>query len=241
MKAGFKQGEGGHVMVVTVRRLTAIVLMALVVTACGSSNGPRESDTTTTTTSLPGAAGEQAIAHDVTAGTVWGGNVSDTDGASLRINQENQALLSFPPPPITQSCYERVTLRLWLENGSGDDVATISAYPSAVFGIASLKSGSYIGRDNLVSNRPRTDAQVSRQAGWIDWDITELTHKWANGERFGDATITPDPGSDVVISLRPPVTDSALRYVRQFTSTEGIQEHRPRVVWQAKPGCTKTS
>jgi hypothetical protein len=214
MKAGFKQGEGGHVMVVTVRRLTAIVLMALVVTACGSSNGPRESDTTTTTTSLPGAAGEQAIAHDVTAGTVWGGNVSDTDGASLR---------------------------MWLENGSGDDVATISAYPSAVFGIASLKSGSYIGRDNLVSNRPRTDAQVSRQAGWIDWDITELTHKWANGERFGDATITPDPGSDVVISLRPPVTDSALRYVRQFTSTEGIQEHRPRVVWQAKPGCTKTS
>lgn len=210
------------------------------VTSCGSRSVQKQQLPTSTTTTPSGASGSQSITHDVTVGLDGGGDYSvlDVSGTFTRIAVPGMALFSFTAPPITDSCYKTVKLRLWLEHASGDAVATIAAYPSATVEISALKLGAFVASDNLLSNRPRSDVEVTTASGWVEWDITELTHTWARGDRFENAPVVPDPKTDVVVALRSPIFSSDIAFERTFTSSEGAPDHHPEVRWQAKPSCT---
>jgi hypothetical protein len=220
----------------------ASIVMSLSLTGCGV-NSDRPLSSSSTTTGLPaGASGVVQPVTDLSAGLGWSDTdgVKDTKGPDLKVDDMGMLLVAFTAPPMTPTCYGSVKLRLWLESATGDSPVTLSSYPSAQLDASKMQPGAYIGRDNLLSNRPRTDASVANTSAWIDWDVTEIAKKWIDGSRFDGALLTPDPTSPIVVALRQPAIEGA-KFTRTFTSTEGDNVHRPQIAWQAKPGCTSTA
>jgi hypothetical protein len=150
----------------------------------------------------------------------------DAEGVNL--------LLVFPLLRARPRCVRQV--ELWLRVLRHQPQFHIAAYPSGLVSLASDRPTTRAGSVVLIDIRPRGVATVTANRAWMHFDVTELYRTWAQGGPFPSQQRTVEPGTPLVVDVRPDSFAEPYFEVR-FAPLDRDADTAPQLRWTAPPDC----
>jgi hypothetical protein len=198
----------------------------------------------TTTTAGPSVRGTTVAARAFTLVRGWSGGPVRPAGpgplpVALRQVGELDAegvnlLLVFPLLKARPRCVRRV--ELWLRVLRHQPQFHIAAYPSGLVSLASERPTTRAGSVVLIDIRPRGVATVTADRAWMRFDVTELYRTWAEGGPFPSQQRTVEPGTPLVVDVRPDSFAEPYFEVR-FAPLDRDAGTAPQLRWTAARDC----
>jgi hypothetical protein len=230
-----------------------IVAVALAAAGCTVRLRPEPAPTSrttaavvaaTTTTAGPAVRGTTVAARAFTLVRGWPGGpvrpvrlgplpvalrrVGEFDATAVNL------LLVFPLLKARPRCVRQV--ELWLRVLRHQPQFHIAAYPSLLVSLASDRPATRAGGDTLIDNRPRGLATVTADRAWMHFDVTELYRTWAEGGPFPSQQRTIEPGTPLVVDVRPDSFAEPYFEVR-FAPLDWDADIAPQLRWTAARDC----
>jgi hypothetical protein len=116
-------------------------------------------------------------------------------------------LLVFPLLRSPPRCVR--TVELWLRVLRFDHPqAVLAAYPSLLVSLATDRPATRIGDETPIDNRPRGTGTLTADGAWMHFDITGLYRTWARGGPFPSQGRGIEPGTPLVVDVRPEALSS---------------------------------
>jgi hypothetical protein len=150
----------------------------------------------------------------------------DVEGVNL--------LLVFPLLRSPARCVRQVDL--WLRVLRYQPRSHIAAYPSLLVSLASDRPATRAGSETLIDNRPRGDATVTADRAWMRFDVTALYRTWADGGPFPSQQRTIEPGTPLVVDVRPDSFAEPYFEVR-FAPLDRSSDTAPHLRWRVARDC----
>jgi hypothetical protein len=113
--------------------------------------------------------------------------------------------------------------------------AALAAYPSLLASLASDQPSTRIGTETLIDNRPRGTATMTTDA-WMRFDITALYRTWARGGPFPSQGRGIDPGTPLVVDVRPESLAQP-HFEARFAGLDRDRGTAPQLRWRVTRGC----
>ena len=88
----------------------------------------------------------------------------------------------------------------------------------------------------LIDIRPRGEATVTADRAWMRFDVTELYRTWAEGGPFPSQGHTVEPGTPLVVDVRPDSFAEPDVEVR-FAPLDRDAGTAPQLRWTAERDC----
>jgi hypothetical protein len=235
------------------RPVGALALVLALATGCTVRARPEPAPTSTTarpvvaattTTAGPSVRGTTVAARAFTLARGWSGGPVRPAGpgplaVALRQVGELDAegvnlLLVFPLLKARPRCVRRV--ELWLRVLRHQPQFHIAAYPSGLVSLASERPTTRAGSVVLIDIRPRGVATVTADRAWMRFDVTELYRTWAEGGPFPSQQRTVEPGTPLVVDVRPDSFAEPYFEVR-FAPLDRDAGTAPQLRWTAARDC----
>jgi hypothetical protein len=144
-------------------------------------------------------------------------------------------LLVFPLLRSPPRCVRAV--ELWLRVLRFDHPqAVLAAYPSLLVSLATDRPATRIGDETLIDNRPRGTGTLTADGAWMHFDITGLYRTWARGGPFPSQGRTIEPGTPLVVDLRPEAFVEPY-FEARFAALDQDRDTAPHLRWRVTPGC----
>ena len=150
----------------------------------------------------------------------------DTQGINL--------VLVFPLLEARPRCVREV--ELWLRVLRFQPQFHIAAYPSGLVSLASDRPTTRASSVVLIDIRPRGEAIVTADRAWMHFDVTELYRTWAEGGPFPSQQRTVEPGTPLVVDVRPDSFAEPYFEVR-FAPLDRDADTAPQLRWTAARNC----
>ncbi len=145
------------------------------------------------------------------------------------------AVLVFPLIPKPATCLQQVRLRLWVLGGRGSR-AELAVYPSALLSLAEGRRPDPIPLETLIDNRPRGTGTLTAGGAWLRVDLTALYRTWARGGPFPSQGRAVEPGTPLVVDVRPSVVTEPY-FEARFDGLGGDRDTAPQLRWRVTRGC----
>ena len=146
-------------------------------------------------------------------------------------------VLVFPLLQSRPGCVRQV--QLWLRVLRFDDPQPeleLAAYPSLLASLISEQPLPPVGDETLLDNRPRGTGTLTAGGAWVHFDITTLYRTWARGGPFPSQGRAIEPGTPLVVDVRPPVVTEPYFEVR-FAGLDRDRGTAPQLRWRVTRGC----
>jgi hypothetical protein len=148
-------------------------------------------------------------------------------------------VLVFPLLRAPPDCVRQV--ELWLRVLGFDHQfryqdPRLAAYPSALVSLASARPATKVGDETLLDNRPKGDAELTRDETWMHFELTEPYRTWADGGPFPSRWRTVPKGTPLVVDIRTFNLAQQLFEVR-VAPIGGDREAAPRLRWTVARDC----
>jgi hypothetical protein len=157
------------------------------------------------------------------------------DIQELGTHESVNPVLVFPLLRAPPRCVRRA--ELWLRVLRFDHPqATFAAYPSLLVSLASERPATRFGGASLIDNRPRGTGTLTGDGAWMRFDITGLYRTWARGGPFPSQGLVIDPGTPLVVDVRP-VTLAEPDFEARFAGLDQDRDTAPQLRWRVTRGC----
>jgi hypothetical protein len=144
-------------------------------------------------------------------------------------------VLVFPLLRSRPGCVRRV--QLWLRVLRFDDPQPeLAAYPSLLASLIWEQPLPPVGEETLIDNRPRGTGTLTADGAWLRFDITALYRTWARGGPFPSQGRAVEPGTPLVVDVRPAVLVEP-RVEARFAGLDWDRDTAPQLRWRVTRGC----
>lgn len=197
----------------------------------------------TTTTAGPSVRGTTVAARAFTLVRGWpGGPVRPAGPGPLpvalrqvgELDAEGVNLLLVFPLLKRPRCVRQVDL--WLRVLRYQPQFHIAAYPSGLVSLVSDRPTTRAPSVVLIDIRPRGEATVTADRAWMRFDVTELYRTWAEGGPFPSQGRTVEPGTPLVVDVRPDSFAEPYFEVR-FAPLDRDADTAPQLRWTVARDC----
>jgi len=144
-------------------------------------------------------------------------------------------VLVFPLLRSRPGCVRQV--QLWLRVLRFDDPQPeLAAYPSLLASLLSDQPLPPVTDETLLDNRPRGTGTLTAGRAWLHFDITVLYRTWARGGPFPSQGRGIEPGTPLVVDVRPAVL-SEPHFEARFAGLDRDRDTAPQLRWRVTGGC----
>jgi hypothetical protein len=112
----------------------------------------------------------------------------------------------------------------------------LAAYPSLLVSLASARPAIRAGDVTLLDNRPKGDAELTRDEAWMHFNLTELYRTWAEGGPFPSQSRIVRRGTPLVVDVRAADLAQEL-FEARVAPIGGDPETAPQLRWVATRDC----
>jgi hypothetical protein len=169
------------------------------------------------------------LIQDLTFTFAYDRPVEQATTKTLRVSNNQFALVAVPMPPVPLRCVQGARLRFLVLDGSGYPDPVVSAYLSSIAGVPDLRDGDSLRGATILDVRPRADATLGPSRGWVEWNILRHFREW---DALGLART-----AGLTLELRPP-TFAEPRFSRTLASTESGPASQPIVIFEVLSECS---
>lgn len=146
-------------------------------------------------------------------------------------------VLVFPLLRSRPGCVRQV--QLWLRVLRFDDPqpeVVLAVYPSLLASLVSDQPLPAVGDETLIDNRPRGTGTLTAGGAWVHFDITVLYRTWARGGPFPSQGRAVEPGTPLVVDVRPAVLTEPY-FEARFAGLDRERDTAPQLRWRVTRGC----